>query len=103
VWACLTGQFSLTVLALHRPLPFDAAFFVTGVTTVGLAIPTPGGVGGFHKACQLVLTHFYGFDINSSVATAVLFHIVGTIPVLLTGVLLFAREGLKWKDVRPSE
>jgi glycosyltransferase 2 family protein len=103
VWACLTGQFSLTVLALHRPLPADAAFFVTGVTTVGLAIPTPGGVGGFHKACQLVLTNFYKFDIDSSVATAVLFHIVGTVPVLVTGLLLFAREGLKWKDVTRAE
>jgi glycosyltransferase 2 family protein len=103
VWACLTGQFSLAVLALHRPLPFDAAFFVTGVTTVGLAIPTPGGVGGFHKACQLVLTHFYHFDIDSSVATAVLFHIIGTVPVLVTGLLLFAREGLRWKDVTKAE
>jgi uncharacterized protein (TIRG00374 family) len=99
VWACLTGQFSLTVLALHRPLPIDASFFVTGVTTVGLAIPTPGGVGGFHKACQLVLTNFYKFDVDSSVATAVLFHIVGTVPVVVAGLLLFAREGLRWKDV----
>jgi len=99
VWACLTGQFYLTTLALHRPLPFDASFFVTGVTTVGLAIPTPGGIGGFHKACQLVLTNFYNFDIDSSVATAVLFHIVGTLPVVVTGLLLFVREGLRWRDV----
>jgi uncharacterized protein (TIRG00374 family) len=99
VWAALTGQFYVTTLALHRPLPFDSSFFVTGVTTVGLAIPTPGGVGGFHKACQLVLTHFYGFDIDTSVAMAVVFHIVGTIPVLVTGLLLFGREGLRWKDV----
>jgi glycosyltransferase 2 family protein len=102
VWACLTGQFYLTTLALHRPLPFDSAFFVTGVTTVGLAIPTPGGVGGFHKACQLVLTNFYRFDVDSSVATAILFHIVGTVPVLVTGLALFAREGLKWRDVTRS-
>ncbi len=102
VWACLTGQFYFSVLALHRPLPFDASFFVTGVTTVGLAIPTPGGVGGFHKACQLVLTNFYHFDIDSSVATAVLFHIVGTVPVVVTGLLLFVREGLRWRDVTRS-
>ena len=102
VWACLTGQFYFSVLALHRPLPFDASFFVTGVTTVGLAIPTPGGVGGFHKACQLVLTNFYRFDVDSSVATAVLFHIVGTVPVVVTGLLLFAREGLRWRDVTRS-
>jgi uncharacterized membrane protein YbhN (UPF0104 family) len=73
---------------------------VTGVTTVGLAIPTPGGIGGFHKACQLVLTNFYHFDVDTSVATAILFHIVGTLPVIVTGLTLFAREGLRWRDVR---
>lgn len=102
IWFCLTSQFIFTVLALHHPLPWDSAIFVSGLTTVGLAIPTPGGVGGFHKACQLVLTNFYGFDIDSSVATAVLFHVVGTLPVLVTGLVLFAREGLRWRDVNPT-
>ena len=99
IWACLTGQFFFTALALHHPLPYDASIFVTGVTTIGLAIPTPGGVGGFHKACQMVLTRFYGFSVDLSVATAVLFHIVGTVPVIVTGLSLFAREGLRWRDV----
>ena len=99
VWFCLTSQFYFSALALNRVLPFDSSFFVTGITTVGLAIPTPGGVGGFHKACQLVLTNFYNFDVDSSVAVAVLFHIVGTLPVLVTGLYLFAHEGLRWRDV----
>ena len=103
VWFCLTSQFWLATKAVHHPLPFDAGFFVTGVTTIGLAIPTPGGIGGFHKACQLVLTRFYSFNIDSSVAVAVLFHLIGTLPVLTTGLFLFAREGLRWKDVRPKD
>ncbi|MDP9195080.1 MAG: flippase-like domain-containing protein [Acidobacteriota bacterium] len=103
VWAALTSQFWLATKAVHHPLPFDAGFFVTGVTTIGLAIPTPGGIGGFHKACQLVLTRFYGFDIDSSVAVAVLFHLIGTLPVLTMGLFLFAREGLRWKDVKPKD
>lgn len=94
VWLCLTSQFWFATKAVHHPLPFDSSFFVTGVTTVGLAIPTPGGIGGFHKACQLVLTRFYGFGIDASVAVAVLFHLIGTLPVLITGLILFAREGL---------
>jgi glycosyltransferase 2 family protein len=101
VWACLTSQFWFATMAAHHPLPFDSSFFVTGVTTVGLAIPTPGGIGGFHKACQLVLTRFYGFNVDSSVAVAVLFHIIGTLPVLVAGLLLFAKEGLHWRDVTP--
>jgi uncharacterized protein (TIRG00374 family) len=103
IWTCLTSQFWFATMAVHHPLPFDSSFFVTGVTTVGLAIPTPGGIGGFHKACQLVLTRFYKFSIDSSVAVAVLFHLIGTLPVLITGIVLSASEGLRWKDVRPKD
>ncbi|HEX2833734.1 MAG TPA: lysylphosphatidylglycerol synthase transmembrane domain-containing protein [Thermoanaerobaculia bacterium] len=100
VWICLTSQFWFATKAVAHPLPFDSSFFVTGVTTVGLAIPTPGGVGGFHKACQLVLTRFYGFDVDSSVAVAVLFHIIGTLPVLCFGLFLFATSGIRLKEMR---
>ncbi len=100
IWLCLTSQFWFAANAVHHRLPPDSSFFVTGVTTVGLAIPTPGGIGGFHKACQLVLTRFYGFDIESSVAVAVLFHIIGTLPVVTTGLILFARDGLRLRDLR---
>jgi uncharacterized protein (TIRG00374 family) len=100
VWFCLTAQFWLVTIAMRHPLPFDSSYFVNGITTVGLAVPTPGGVGGFHKACQLVLTTFYDFDVDSSVAVAIVFHLVGTIPVLVTGLILFVREGLRWRDLR---
>jgi uncharacterized protein (TIRG00374 family) len=100
VWVCLTAQYALVFIAMHRPLPYDATFFISGVTTIGVAIPTPGGVGGFHKLCQWALTSFYGFDIDSSVALALLMHLVGTVPVVITGVTLFAREGLRWRDLR---
>ena len=100
VWLCLTGQYWLVFFAVHRPLPYDSTFFISAVTTIGVAIPTPGGVGGFHKLCQWALTSFYGFDINSSVATALLLHLVGTLPVVITGTTLFAREGLRWRDLR---
>lgn len=102
IWACLTSQFMFATLAVHTLLPIDSSFFVTGVTTVGLAIPTPGGIGGFHKACQMVLTRFYGFSVDASVAIAVLFHVIGTLPVVVTGLALFAHEGLRWKDFTPK-
>lgn len=99
VWICLTAQLWVVLAGLDRPLPYDSSFLINAVATVGIAIPTPGGVGGFHKLCQWLLTTFYRFDIDSSVATAVLFHIVGTLPVVVTGIALFLREGLRWKDL----
>ncbi|MCU1347606.1 MAG: hypothetical protein JWO56_636 [Acidobacteria bacterium] len=103
VWLCLTAQFYVAAIAAHRPLPFDAGYFLGGATTVGVAIPTPGGVGGFHKIAQWVLTAFYGFDIDSSVAVAIIFHLVGALPVIIIGLLLFAREGLKWREISNAD
>lgn len=99
IWACLTGQFILVLYALDRPLPYISSFLVTGMTILGLWIPTPGGVGGFHKAAQMALTNFYGFDVSASVAVAIVFHLVGTIPVVVTGFALFAKEGMSVKQL----
>jgi len=99
IWIFLCSQFFFVVLALGHPLPFTSSFFVTGMTIIGLMVPTPGGVGGFHKACQIALTNFYGFSIDASVAAALLFHLVGVLPVIMTGVILFLREGLTWKQL----
>lgn len=99
VWFFLSMQVYAAALALRLPLPFDSTFFITGSSTVGLAAPTPGGVGGMHKVVQVVLTRFYLMDNETAIAAAVLFHLVGTLPVIVTGVALFAREGLHWKDL----
>lgn len=99
IWTCLNSQFAFVLLSLDRPLPYSSSFFVTGVSILGLMLPTPGGVGGFHKACQLVLTSFYGFTVSASVAVALIFHLVGTLPVMITGLILFAREHLSWRQL----
>ena len=101
IWACLTAQLVVVFIALgYDKVPYDSSFLINAVATVGLAIPTPGGVGGFHKVCQWLLETFYRFDIDNSVATAVLFHVVGTLPVVVIGILLFIREGLRWRDLQ---
>ena len=99
IWTLLSAQFYFVALALGHDLPFRSSFFMTGMSILGLMIPTPGGVGGFHKVVQIVLTSFYNFSIDASVALAMVFHIVGTAPVVLAGTLLLIREGLSLKQV----
>ncbi len=99
IWLFLCSQFFFVMKAMHNPLPFSASFLITGLTIVGLMLPTPGGVGGFHKACQIGLVNFYGFDIDTSIAVAVLFHIVGTAPVIVAGLVLFLKEGFSWRQL----
>jgi uncharacterized protein (TIRG00374 family) len=99
IWACLTLQFTFTALALHQKLPFDSTFFVTGATTLSLIVPTPAGIGGVHQVAQFVLTRFYALSLESAVAAAVLFHLVGTVPCVLLALVLLAREGVRLRDL----
>lgn len=99
IWLCLASQFYFSLLALRHPLPFSSGFFLTSVTILGLMIPTPGGVGGFHKACQVVLTNFYHFNVSASVAVALVVHIVGVLPVIVIGATLVLREGITWRQL----
>lgn len=98
-WACLSSEFWFVASAMGYDLPFRSSFLMTGVTIVGLAIPTPGGIGGFHKVTQMALISFYAFDVDSSVAVAVIYHIVGTAPVIFAGTLLLLREGLSFRQL----
>lgn len=99
VWLCLIAQYWCVFFAMHRAVPLDASLFINATGTVGVAIPTPGGVGGFHKVVQWVLTSYYRFDVDSSVAAAVLLHVVGTLPVLIMALVLMLREGIGWREL----
>jgi uncharacterized membrane protein YbhN (UPF0104 family) len=75
-------------------LPFHSAFLMLGFLTVGVAVPTPGMVGGFHYAYQLALTQAYGVDKGTAAAAGIACHALTNIPVLVLGLFFLAREGL---------
>lgn len=90
LWAVVCGQVYLLALAFHLPLGPSASILIVVVTLVGLAIPTPGGVGGYHKLCQVALTMFYAIDLDAATGFAIVGWFVAFAPVTLIGFVLFA-------------
>ena len=43
---------------------------------VGVAVPTPGGVGGFHEAYRIGATAFFGADNDTAVGAAIVLHAI---------------------------
>ena len=39
-----------TCVAFHLAVPFTGSFLITALLVGGVAVPTPGAVGGFHAA-----------------------------------------------------
>jgi hypothetical protein len=80
--------------AFGLALPFRSTFLILAFLTVGVSIPTPGMVGGFHEAYLIALTAGFGADRNLAAAAGITLHAVTNLPILVVGLLWLWREGL---------
>jgi len=80
-------------------LPVHSAFLIIVFLTVGVAIPTPGMVGGFHEFYLLAMTQAFGVDKATAAAAGISCHALTNLPVLILGVLFLGSEGLSLSGV----
>lgn len=85
--------------AFGLDLPYHSAFLMLGFLTVGVAVPTPGMVGGFHASYKIALTQVFGVAEPTAVAAALASHALSNLPVLVLGLIFLGREGLSWGGV----
>src|SRR5262249_58654539 len=74
-------------------LPFAGSFLIMSLLTLGVAVPTPGGVGGYHAAYRYGATFFDARD-EAAVGAAIVAHLFSIVPPLGLGLLFAARRGL---------
>jgi uncharacterized protein (TIRG00374 family) len=94
VWLLIALGFYLNHLAFRIDLPFHATFLLIAFLVVGVAIPTPGTVGGFHAFYLIALSEVYGIDRATAAAAGIAAHALTNLPVLVFGLALLGREGL---------
>lgn len=94
LWVTIASQAWLALRAFEIVVPFGGAFLLTALLVVGVAVPTPGGVGGTHEALRLGVTAFYGADNDAAVAAAIVQHAVNFVPYLVLGAWFLAQDGL---------
>jgi hypothetical protein len=94
LWLLVAAGFQLNHLAFSISLPFSTTFLLIAFLVVGVAIPTPGMVGGFHAFYLLALHEVYGIDQATAVAAGITAHALSNLPVLVLGLALLGREGL---------
>jgi uncharacterized protein (TIRG00374 family) len=94
LWLAICLSFWLVAIALDVHFAFGDTFLVIGFLTVGIAVPTPGGIGGYHYMCSLALTTLFGVDPSPAAAVALVAHAISFLPVTFLGILLFVKAGL---------
>lgn len=86
--------------AFHIEMTFPGTFLLMAVLVVGVAVPTPGAVGGFHKAYQIGAVGFFGAANDRAVGAAIVLHAISFVPVTVAGAIFLAQEGLSFTRVR---
>ena len=80
-------------------ISFDESIILMGMVAVGVSLPTPAGVGGYHAAYQVGATSLYGVDQDVAVGAALVIHAIAFGPVTLLGLLCLAKEGLRVRSL----
>jgi glycosyltransferase 2 family protein len=69
MWFVINVQIYCVLRAFALPLPLSAAYVVTAAAVLGLAVPTPGGLGSYQVAVMIALTDV--FSVERATATSV--------------------------------
>ncbi len=96
LWVSIGVVVHMNSIAFGFDIPLQSAFLIIAFLTVGVAIPTPGMIGGFHASYTLALTAIYGVDQGRAVAAGLVLHVLQNLPVLILGIAFLGREGLSF-------
>jgi len=95
VWGTAIVQIEALAQGFGLPLGVAASAVLIGVSVIGLAVPTPGGVGSFHAAIQFGLATLLGVDLADATAFAIVHHAVCFFPITLAGLGYMSAVGLR--------
>jgi len=100
LWMSIALGIWVTSRAFHMTFGYLGSFLVMTLLVVGVAVPTPGQVGGFHTAYKIAVTTFLGAPETTAVGAAIVLHAISFLPVTLLGLVFMAREGLSLGRMR---
>lgn len=96
LWLSIAAGIWLTSRAFHITFSYPASFLVMTVLVVGVAVPTPGAIGGFHAAYQIAVQTFFAATSDRAVGAAIVLHAASFFPITILGALFMIQDGLSF-------
>jgi glycosyltransferase 2 family protein len=94
VWLGIAAHAWLITAAFDIAMPFEGAFLLQALLVIGVAVPTPGAVGGYHAMYRLGVTAFFGASNDAGIGAALVAHASSFAPVVLLGSVFMMQDGL---------
>jgi len=103
VWLMIAGGIWSASRAFGIDMPLTGSWLMLAPLVVGVAVPTPGGVGGFHEAYRIGATAFFAADNDTAIGAAIVLHAFSVVPAIAVGLLFMVQEGLRLDGVARGE
>jgi glycosyltransferase 2 family protein len=100
LWLTIAAGLWAVSLAFRIDVPFTGSFLLIALLVIGVAVPTPGAIGGFHEAYRVGATMFFGASDNAAVGAAIVAHLFSVGPALVFGLFFAAQVGLNFAGMR---
>jgi glycosyltransferase 2 family protein len=100
LWVAIAAEAWLVTIAFDIAMPFAGTFLLQALLVIGVAVPTPGGIGSYHEAYRIGVTTFFGAPEDTAVAAAIVTHAVSYFPVVLAGIVFMAQDGLSFGRIK---
>jgi uncharacterized membrane protein YbhN (UPF0104 family) len=100
LWLSIGLGIWAVAMAFRFAVPFTGSFLLIALLVIGVAVPTPGAIGGFHEAFRVGATMFYGAPDDAAVGAAIVLHLFSVGPALVLGLFFAAQAGLNVKGMR---
>ena len=94
LWFSIAYQAWLVTRAFGIVIPVAASFLIQGALIIGVAVPTPGGIGSFHEAYRIAVVTFFHAPNSAAVSAALVLHAVSFLTSVIPGVVLMAIDGV---------
>jgi uncharacterized protein (TIRG00374 family) len=99
VWLAIAAATWVGLRAAGALIPPAGTLVIMPLLVLGIALPTPGGAGGYHLAMKVGLMGLYGVTEPVAVAAGLLMHLVVVVPVILLGAALLIVDRIPLHDL----
>jgi uncharacterized protein (TIRG00374 family) len=100
LWLSIALGIWAAAVAFRLAMPFTGSFLIVALLVLGVAVPTPGAIGGFHAAFRYGATAFFGASDDAAVGAAIVLHVLSIGPSLLLGLYFAAQVGMNLARMR---
>ncbi len=99
LWLVIGGYLYFALMGFDMNISFFDMFLLVPLTAAGIALPTPGGIGGFHELLKFGLVTFYTVEVEKAVASAIVTHAIAWIPMALIGGFYLWSYGVRLSEL----